>query len=63
MDTLVSFTQVPEFINHSNQSLDYSTQSRNKSEIILPPQDNYLVTLKFSVKLELPNIVDWVKID
>jgi hypothetical protein len=61
MDTFVNFTQVTEFVNHSNQSLDYSSNRQNKSEIIYQTQDHYIFTLRFSVKLELPNLSDWVK--
>ena len=62
MDTFVSFTQVPEFINQSNQSLDYSSIRQSKSEILLKPHKEYELTVKFSVKLELPDLVDWVNL-
>jgi hypothetical protein len=62
MDTFVSFTQVPEFINQSNQSLDYSSVRQSKSEILLKPHNDNELTMKFSVKLELPDLVDWVNI-
>jgi hypothetical protein len=62
MDNSITFTQVPEFINQSNQSLDYSSQRPSKSEILLKPESNYELILKFSIKLELSDLIDWVNI-
>lgn len=60
MNTFVNFTEVPEFINQSNQSLDYTTQRNHKSEILYT-QKNYDLKIKFSFKLDCRDLVDWVK--
>jgi hypothetical protein len=59
MDSFVSFTEVPEFINHSNQSLDYTNHRNHKSKVLYMQKD-YDVKIKFSLKLDCRDLVDWV---
>jgi hypothetical protein len=60
MDSFVNFSEVPEFINHSNQSLDYTNQRNHKSKVLYT-QKEYEVKRKFSFKLDCRDLVDWVK--
>ena len=60
----LEFEDVPEFLNVSNQSLNYLTENANeivKSEIIKEPDKNkFSLKKSFSMKLKLQDIVDWV---
>ena len=62
--TILEFKEVPEFINVSNQSLNYQTENPNeflKSEIILLLDNNkFSLIRRFSMKLNIQDIVDWV---
>ncbi len=62
--TTLEFKDVPEFLNISNQSLNYSSENLDRglnSEILFPTDKNIYIKKKFSIKMNIPEIVDWVR--
>jgi hypothetical protein len=61
----LEFTLVPEFLQFSNQSLNYTTTNNSTdtsmSEILLLDETiGFGLKNKFSVNLNIPELLDWV---
>jgi hypothetical protein len=57
----ISFTNIPEFQNFSNQMMSYTVSNTTSQSKILYTNSNQIKVLKkFSTLLEIPRIEDWV---
>jgi hypothetical protein len=59
----ITFTNIPEFQNFSNQSMSYTVNTNTIESKILYSNPKFIkISKKFSALLDIPRLDDWVNI-